>query len=403
MMRLADLLRYSLQSMLGHRSRTLLMLLAMSIGVGSVVVLTALGEGARLYVLDQFNALGSHMVIVLPGRSETSGGAPPLLGATPRDLTIDDALALYRSHAIQRVAPLVVGSAPVSWQAREREVMVFGTTAEMQEVRQMKLARGKFIKTDDPRRGEAICVIGHTLRKELFGNQQALGQWLRIGERRFRVIGELEPQGQSLGADIGDVVIIPVASAQALFNTESLFRILIQAKGRDSIPKAVQAAERIISERHDGENDVTVITQDSVLATFDRIFTALTFAVAGIAAISLAVAGVLIMNVMLVAISQRTSEIGLLKALGAPDHEIMMLFMAEAALLSLSGGLIGLVIGTGGSYLLDRAFDNFTVSAPAWASLGGLSVALLTGLIFGLLPARRAARLDAVVALTRRR
>lgn len=403
MMRLADLFRYSLQSMLGNRSRTLLMLLAMTVGVGSVVILTALGNSARIYVLDQFNALGSHMVIVLPGRSETSGGAPPLLGSTPRDLTIDDALALYQSHAIHRVAPLIIGSIPVSWQAREREVMVFGTTAEMQEVRQMKMSRGKFIRTDDPHRGEAVCVIGHTLRQELFGNQQALGQWLRIGERRFRVIGELAPQGLSLGTDIGDVVIIPVASAQTLFNTESLFRILIQAKGRDSIPQAVQATERIITKRHDGENDVTVITQDSLLATFDRIFTTLTFAVAGIAAISLAVAGILIMNVMLVAISQRTSEIGLLKALGAPNHEILMLFLAEAALLSLSGGLIGLVLGTGSNFLLDLAFDNFTIRAPAWASIGGISVAVLTGLIFGLLPARRAARLDPVVALTRRR
>jgi putative ABC transport system permease protein len=403
MMRLTDLLRFCIDSLLGHRSRTLLMLLAMSIGVGAVVVLTALGEGARVYVLDQFNALGSHMVIVLPGRSETKGAAPPLLGTTPRDLTIDDALALYQSHAIQRVAPVVAGSAPVSWQSRSREVMVFGTTKEMQEVREMKMERGKFIHTDDPHRGEAVCVIGHTLRTELFGNQQALGQWVRIGERRFRVIGELAPQGQSLGADIGDVIIIPVASAQAVFNTESLFRILIQAKGRDSIPQAVQAAERIITERHDGENDVTVITQDSILATFDRIFTALTFAVAGIAAISLAVAGILIMNVMLVAISQRTSEIGLLKALGAPDHEILMLFLTEAGMLSLCGGLIGLAVGTAGSYLLDRTFESFTVSAPAWASLGGLSVAVLTGLIFGMLPARRAARLDPVEALTRRK
>ncbi len=403
MMRLADVFRYSLQSMLGHRGRTLLMLLAMAIGVGAVVVLTALGEGARRYVLDQFTTLGSHIVIVLPGRTETTGAAPPLMGETPRDLTIDDALALYQSHAIGKVAPLVIGSAPVSWQAREREVMVLGTTAEMEQVRQLKMARGKFISSSDPHRGAAVCVIGHTLRKELFGNQQALGQWLRIGERRFRVIGELAQQGHSLGADIGDIIIIPVASAQALFNTESLFRILIQAKGRDSIPQAKQAIKKIISERHDGEDDVTVITQDAILATFDRIFTALTFAVAGIAAISLAVAGVLIMNVMLVAISQRTSEIGLLKALGAPDFEVMLLFLAEAGLLSLCGGVAGLAVGMASSFFLDQAFANFTVIAPLWASVGGLSVALLTGLVFGYLPARRAARLNPVEALTRRR
>lgn len=403
MMRLMDMLRYSLQSILGHRSRTLLMLLAMAIGVGAVVVLTALGEGARRYVLAQFSALGSHMVIVLPGRSETTGAAPPLLGQTPRPLTLDDALALYQSYAVQRVAPLVIGAAPVSWQAREREVTVLGTTAEMERVRELTLARGKFITTDDPHRGEAVAVIGHQLRQELFGQRQALGEWLRIGEYRFRVIGELAQQGQTLGADISDIVIIPVASAQALFNTESLFRILIQAKGRDSIPQAVAAAERIITERHEGENDITVITQDSILATFDRIFTALTFAVGGIAAISLAVAGILIMNVMLVAVTQRTAEIGLLKALGAPRLEITLLFLAEAGLLSLSGGLAGLALGTGGTLLLDRALTGFSVSAPLWASAGGLGVALLTGLVFGYLPARRAARLHPVEALTGRR
>lgn len=403
MMRLTDVLRYGLQSMLGHRTRTLLMLLAMAIGVGAVVVLTALGEGARRYVLNQFSALGSHMVIVLPGRSETTGAAPPLLGQTPRPLTLDDALALYQSHAVQRVAPLVIGAAPVSWRAREREVTVLGTTAEMEQVRELRLARGKFIATGDPRRGAAVAVIGHQLRRELFGQRQALGEWLRIGEYRFRVIGELAQQGQTLGADISDIIIIPVASAQALFNTESLFRILIQAKGRDSIPRAVAAAERIITERHDGETDITVITQDSVLATFDRIFTALTLAVGGIAAISLAVAGILIMNVMLVAISQRTAEIGLLKALGAPRMEITLLFLAEAGLLSLSGGVAGLAVGTAGTWLLDRTFTTFSIGAPLWASAGGLGVALLTGLVFGYLPARRAARLNPVTALTGRR
>ena len=225
---------------------------------------------------------------------------------------------------------------------------------------------------------------------------------MRIGDQRFRVIGELAPQGQSLGTDIGDLIIIPVASAQAVFNTESLFRILIQAKGRDSIPAAMEAAERIISQRHEGENDITVITQDAILATFDRIFTALTFGVAGIAAISLAVAGVLIMNVMLVAISQRTSEIGLLKAVGASDHEVLALFLAEAGLLSLAGGMAGLALGFVASFFLDQAFANFNVAAPLWAVVGGLSTALITGMVFGYLPARRAARLNPVEALSKR-
>jgi putative ABC transport system permease protein len=414
MMRLVDIFHYTLKALTSHRGRTLLMLLAMAIGVGAVIVLTALGEGARRYVVNQFSEMGSHLVIVLPGRSETTGGAPPLLGQVPRDLTLSDALALKQSYAVRRIAPVVIGSAPVSWQQREREVLVLGTTAEMEEVRQLKMARGQFLPSGDPERSVAVCVLGDTLKKELFGNKQALGkkelfgnkqalgQWVRIGEYRFRVIGLLAPQGHSLGTDLGDIIIIPVASAQMVFNTESLFRILIQAKGRDSLSQAQKAAQTIIRERHDGEDDITVITQDAMLATFDRIFTALTFTVGGIAAVSLAVAGILIMNIMLVAISQRTAEIGLLKALGTPGHEILTLFLSEAGALSLTGGLAGLGVGIAGTAAIGKFFPDFPVAAPMWAIVGSLTVALLTGLVFGILPARRAARLDPVQALSRR-
>jgi putative ABC transport system permease protein len=401
-MKTTDTLRYALRALTSHRSRTLLMLLAMAIGTGSVIVLTALGEGARRYVIDQFGALGSHLIIVLPGRNETTGGAPPLLGQTPRDLTLADAQALLRSYAVERMAPLVIGAAPVSWQQREREVMVLGTSSEMLPVRQMEMAQGKFLPAGDLEHAAPVCVLGDTLRRELFGNRQALGQWVRIGENRFRVIGVLAPQGQSLGTDMGDIVIIPVAAAQSLFNTESLFRILVQAKGRDAIPQAQEAIRKIIQERHDGEDDVTVITQDAVLATFDRIFTALTFGVGGIAAVSLAVAGILIMNVMLVAVTQRTAEIGLLKAVGANGAVIERLFLTEAGLLSLLGGLAGLGVGLAGTAAIGQLFPTFPLSAPGWAIGGSLTVALVTGLLFGMMPARRAARLDPVQALSRR-
>ncbi|MBI3772265.1 MAG: ABC transporter permease [Gammaproteobacteria bacterium] len=401
-MRPEDVLHYTAQALTGNRRRSLLMLLAMAIGVGAVVMLTALGEGARRYVTNQFSDLGTNLVIVFPGRSETVGGPPPMLGETPRDLTLADALSLYRSLAVQHVAPLVIGAAPVSWKQREREVMILGSTSALEQIRHLELAQGRFLPKTDPERGAPFCVIGPTVKQELFGNTPALGQWLRIGDYRFRVIGVLSAKGQSLGTDLNDMVVIPVASAQTLFNTESLFRILVQAKGRDSLDEAQSAIKSIMRDRHDGEEDVTVITQDAVLATFDRIFTALTFTVGGIAAVSLAVAGILIMNIMLVAISQRTAEIGLLKALGAPASEILTLFLSEAGLLSLLGGLIGLAVGLLGTALLGHIFPTFPISAPNWAIIGALSVALITGLVFGWLPARRAAQLDPVQALTRR-
>jgi len=378
------------------------MLLAMAIGVASVVLLTALGEGARRYVTNEFISLGTHLLIVLPGRSETTGGPPPLLGETPRDLTLEDALALGKSSAIHRIAPIAVGSAPVSWKQRDREVTILGSTSDLFEIRSLSMAQGKFIPEGDPTRGSAVCVVGYKLRKELFGNQNALGAWVRIGDRRFQVIGVLAKKGQSLGLDMGDVVVVPVASAQNLFNTSALFRIMVQAKGRDAIAKAKSAILDIIRERHEGEDDITVVTQDALLSTFDRIFKALTLGVAGIAGISLAVAGILIMNVMLIAVSQRTAEIGLLKAIGAPSGQVLRLFLAESALLSLVGASLGMVLAFAGTWVLLRMFPTFPISVSLWALCAATVVSVATGLIFGVLPARRAARLDPVQALSRR-
>jgi putative ABC transport system permease protein len=378
------------------------MLLAMAIGVSSVVVLTALGEGARRYVAGQFTSLGTHLLIVLPGRSETTGGPPPMLGQTPRDLTVADAEALKRSSAVYKVAPIMVGSAPVAYRGLEREVTILGSTLEMFEIRDLSMAQGKFLPPGDASRAEAICVLGHKVKSELFGSESPLGRFVRIGERRFRVIGVTTQKGQSLGLDMSDVAVIPVASAAALFNRSSLFRILVQAKDRDAIKRAKSAITAIIRDRHDGEDDVTVITQDALLATFDRIFKVLTLAVGGIAAISLVVAGILIMNVMLIAVSQRTAEIGLLKALGAPGHQIMRLFLTESALLSLVGAAAGLMLSVGGCLAIGRIFPAFPVTAPTWSPAAAVGVALASGLIFGVLPARKAARLDPVAALSRR-
>jgi len=401
-MKTKDVIQFSTRALSGYPTRTFLMILAMAIGVASVILLTALGEGARRYVTNEFTSLGTYLLIVLPGRSETTGGPPPLLGETPRDLTLDDALSLTRHSAIRRVAPITVGSAPVSWKHRDREVSVLGSTEALYDIRHLSMAQGRFIPAGDPTRGLAVCVIGYKLKKELFGNQSPLGQWIRIGERRFRVIGELAKKGQSLGLDMGDVVIVPVASAQTLFNTSSLFRILVQANGRDAIPKAKKTILSTIRERHEGEDDVTVITQDALLSTFDRILVTMTLSVAGIAAISLSVAGILIMNVMLIAVSQRTSEVGLLKAIGTPGNQILRLFLAESAILSLMGAGFGVILAFLGTWGLARVFPRFPFTIPIWALAAAVFVALVTGLVFGVLPARRAAKLDPVASLSRR-
>ncbi|MDF1554235.1 MAG: ABC transporter permease [Deferrisomatales bacterium] len=401
-MRSPDVVAFAHRSLLGYRLRSALTVLAMAIGVASVVVLTSLGEAARRYVAGQFASLGTHLLIVLPGRADTAGAAPSLLvGQTTRDLTVADAVALTRSPAVRRVAPISVGSALVAWGGREREVPVLGSTAELQPVRLWEMAQGRFLPPGDPERANPVCVLGAQLRDELFGSAPALGRWVRIGEHRFRVVGVLSSSGRSLGLDVGDIAVIPVASAQALFNTPSLIRILVEARNRGALPRAAATVRSILKERHQGSEDVTVVTQDAVLATFDRILRALTLTVAGIAAISLVVAGILVMNVMLVVVSQRTAEIGLLKALGAPGSQILALFVTEATLVSVLGALLGLALGHGGSRLIGHLYPAIPMGPPWWASAAALGVALATGLGFGVLPARRAARLDPVAALAR--
>jgi len=399
----ADVARFSWRALAGYPARTLLMLIAMAIGVGSVVVLTALGEGARGYVTGEFASLGTNLVVVLPGRSETAGVNPgAMFGETPRDLTLGDALALTRSSRVRRVAPLNVGSVSVSFGPRSRDVVMLGSTSELLPIRHWAMARGSFLPVSDMDRALPVAVIGKTLREELFGAQRALGEWLRIGDRRFRVIGILESEGRSIGVDTDETIIIPVAAAQQLLNTSSLFRILVEARSREDIAPVRDLVEAIIAQRHQGERDVTVVTQDAVLSTFDDILAALTVAVGGIAAISLAVAGILIMNVMLVAVSERTAEIGLLKAIGATPRQILLLILAEASLLSLLGALVGIALGEAASLALRMALPTLPAHAPSWVIGVVLAVAMVTGIVFSVLPARNASRLDPVLALSRR-
>jgi putative ABC transport system permease protein len=399
-MRLADTLRFARDAATGYPMRTTLSVLAMSIGVAAVVILTALGDGARRYVVGQFSSIGTNLVIVLPGRSGTGGFNPAnAITTTPRDLTIDDAGALRRAPAVSRLAPLAVGTSEVSFGGRLREVMVAGSTSEFIPIRNFELAQGQGLPEDDWNRGTPVAVIGATIRDEMFGNEPAVGKLIRVGDRRLRVVGVLKSLGQGLGMNTDELIIVPVALAQAMFNSNTLFRILVEAKSREAIPEAKEQVMEILKQRHRGEEDVTVITQDAVLATFDKLLGALTLGVAGIAAISLAVAGILVMNVMLVAVTQRTGEIGLLKALGATARTIRLAFLAEAAMLSTVGALVGYLLGQLGAFGLRQAFPVFPAYPPDWAVIAGLSTALVTGLLFGVMPARRAARLDPVQAL----
>ncbi len=402
-MRTRDHLGFAWGALTASRMRTLLVTLAAAIGVAAVVILTALGEGARQYILGEFSQLGSELLIVLPGKTEKGGGPPGFIFETERDLTLQDTSALRRLPHVRAVSPLSVGAIDISVGAHAREAILLGSDASFEQTRKLKMRRGEFLPPLDLDEAQAVVVIGATLARELFGNASPLGQWVRLGQRRFRVVGVLAEQGTSLGQNLDEAAIIPVASAQALFDNPALFRILIEVDSRPHLPSVENAARHLLTELHQGEEDFTLITQDAVLSTFDEIFGVLTLSVAGIAAISLLVAGIIIMNVMLVSVSQRRAEVGLLMALGAPRGLILRLFLLEALLIGLLGALAGSLLGRAGVLILAEAYPSFPVMTPTWAYLAAAGTALGAGMLFGWLPARRAARLDPVRALTGRR
>jgi putative ABC transport system permease protein len=324
-----------------------------------------------------------------------------LIGETSRDLTLDDTMAMTRSRYVDRVAPLVVGAGAVSWRSRERESTVIGANSVFKDIQSWELASGRFLPETDLDVLSPVCVLGHVIADELFDSEEPVGEWVRIGETRCRVVGVLAQAGMTGLFDTDELIVVPVANAQQIFNTPAVFRIFIEATDASRIESARRDVIDIVKRRHQGIEDFTVITQDAVLSTFNEIFGVVTAALAGIAGISLIVAGVLIMNVMLVAVSQRTAEVGLLKAIGASQRQILTLFLAEASTLSLLGGLIGYGIGQAAAFALRTAYPIIDFHAPTWAAMAGVGVAVASGLVFGILPARRAARLDPVEALSK--
>jgi putative ABC transport system permease protein len=394
-----DVLRFAGGALRGHKLRTGLSMLGVAIGVTAVVVLTSLGEGAREYVVNQFASLGTDILIVLPGKTETTGGLPGM-GGVPRDLTLEDAMTLARGlPGVRRVAPVSMGNERVSSGEFSKDVAVVGTTAEMLEIRHLEMGIGQFLSPGEWDRGAQVAVLGHDLARDLFPGRNPLGQVIRIGDFRMRVIGVLAAQGVSLGVDFDTIVMVPVATGMRMFNRTSLFRILLTLSARADVEQAKERITTVLKDRHAGEEDFTLITQDAVMSSFGAILQVLTAAIAGIAAISLTVAGIGIMNVMLVSVSERTSEIGLLKAVGAHRAQILTAFLVEAVLLSLAGGVAGLLIAWGLLESLMAVYPAFPAEPPAWAVAAALGVSLLVGAVFGVLPARQATRLDPISAL----
>jgi putative ABC transport system permease protein len=396
-MSLRDLARLAVGAVLAHRLRSALTMLGILIGIASVILLTSIGEGARADILGEFSQFGTRILGVRPGKTATAVSGPVL--TTVRKLTLDDARALERQPGVVKVAPLTVGVARVEAGVRARSVFIVGVTSAVLDVFKLEVRQGRFLPEGDPRRGAPLAVLGPTLKRELFGETNPLGERVRIGGQRFLVIGVMAPKGNILGLDLDDRVYVPIASAQRLFNKDELVEIDLLFSEHVPVETVRAGVIRAMRERHGGEEDFTIVTQKEMLGVLERVLGIVSIAVGAIGGISLVVGAVGVLTIMWIAVNERTAEIGLAKALGASPRQILLLFLFEAGALSLAGGALGIATGMGVAWLLPAAVPGLPVHTRVSFVVAALIVSLAVGLLSGVLPARRAAALDPVEAL----
>jgi len=397
-MRLGDSLLLALRAITAHRLRSFLTLLGIAVGIAAVILLTSIGEGIHRFVLAEFTQFGTNVIGIAPGKVKTGGPQPSGIPTSVRPLTLDDARALEHLPNVSAMTPVVWGNSEVGGNGRLRRTTVYGVNAAMLQVFSIKVKSGQFLPEEDSENARAFVVLGAKLKNELFSDGNPLGARVRIGNMQFRVIGVLEAKGQVLGIDLDDTAYIPAARALELYNRDGLMEIHVSyAEG--VVPAQVSdAVKQVLKVRH-GREDFTVTTQEDMLRTLSKILDILTMAVGALGSISLLVGGVGIVTIMTIAVTERTSEIGLLVALGAQRRTILGIFLGEAVALSAIGGVFGLILGFGLAQLIHLVVPALPVHTPLLFVFLAEIIAVSIGLLAGVLPARRAAGLDAVEAL----
>lgn len=396
-MLLPDLIRLTTSSFVAYRLRSFLTGLGIAVGIAAVILLTSIGEGLHQFVLSEFSQFGTNLISIQPGKKQTHGASVGIFGSV-RPLTLEDAEALRRLPYVEYISPSVSGNAEVRANGRTRRTVVSGVGYEMPQALRIYVRTGSFLPDDEPSQARAFVVLGAKVRQELFGDGNPLGSYLHVGGQRYRIIGVMEPKGQVLGFDLDDTVYIPAARALELFNRAGLMEIHATYRASAELERVEAGIRSVLTARH-GREDFTVVSQEKALEVLGSVLDVITFAVGALGGISLLVGGVGILTIMTMAVTERTSEIGLLRALGARERQVLALFLGEAMLLSALGGLAGLMLGVSIAQALHLLFPALPVHTPwLFAALAELS-AVTIGLAAGVMPARRAARLDPVEAL----
>jgi putative ABC transport system permease protein len=392
-----DLVKLTTSSFLHSRLRSFLTGLGIAIGITGVILLTSIGEGLHQFVLAEFSQFGTNIITIQPGKTQVQGGNVGVLGSV-RALSLDDADALRHLPYVEHVNVSVAGNAEVRANGKTRRTMVLGEGHEFASAFTMKVQSGTFWPDEDNEQARALVVLGAKVNQEIFGGQNPLGQYLRVGGQRYRVIGVMEPKGQILGMDLDDTVFIPAARAMELFNRPGLMEMQVSYRASADVNTVVALITERLKEKH-GREDFTLISQEQALDVLSSVLGVLTFAVGALGGISLLVGAVGILTIMTMAVTERTAEIGLLRALGAQERQVLTLFLGEAMLLSALGGFAGLAMGIGIAQALHWIFPALPVHTPIFFAVVAEFTAIAIGLAAGVTPAMRAARLDPVEAL----
>ncbi|MGE5172478.1 MAG: ABC transporter permease [Betaproteobacteria bacterium] len=399
-MNFLETFKVAFEALQSNKVRSGLTMLGVIIGVMAVILLVSIGEGARVYITRELTGMGTNLLIITPGKTSTSGGFHPPSAGTVRKLTYDDAQALKRrAWLLTEAVPLVFGTGRIKYGNLGRDVMIISTTPEFLGVRNLYVDTGSYITQGDVDSKAKIVVLGTKVKEELFSDENALGKVVLLSDARYRVVGVMRKRGTSLGMDLDDIVFIPVTSGQELFDTDALFEIIASTPRSEDVDRAIAQIKDVLIKRHAHKEDFTIQTQGAMLQTMNTILGVLTAVLGGIAGISLVVGGIGIMNIMLVSVRERTREIGIRKALGARNRDIMAQFMIEATTLSGAGGIVGILAGVGLALIIPVFVDVLPTSVSVWSILMAFFFSAAVGVFFGVYPARKASLQDPIQAL----
>lgn len=395
-MRLSDWLRWVFHAVTTARLRSLLTALGISVGIAAVTLLTSIGEGIRSYMLESFSEFGTRIIAITPGKAATSG--IPSLVTTIRPLSLEDARQLGKLGHIEAVVPLMQGTAKVEGPRFSRDTDVYGVGPDMARGWNFKVALGKFLPDDGLQNSRYLAVLGSRVRQELFPNSNPLGEFVRVGGTRYRVVGAMETKGQLLGFDLDDAIYIPADLSMQMFNREGLMEVDVIFRESTTSAAMRESIRARLIQLH-GDEDFTIFTQEDMLGTLDKILSMLKMAVGALGGVALVVGGVGVLTIMTTALKERTPEIGLLRAVGCTSSQVRWMFLGEAVLLSALGGLLGLLFVALLIISLNAFVPSLPVSLQPLYMLASLALSCGVGLAAGISPAMHAASLDPIDAL----